>query len=56
MNETIDLICFNCKHSKIGELGCAAFPDGIPEEILHKNKHDKPIKGQINNIVFEDII
>ena len=33
---------------------CAAFPDGIPEEIAYgDNKHLKPIEGQGNDIVFE---
>ena len=26
----------------------------IPNEIIFKNKHNKPIKGQKNNIVFEE--
>jgi len=34
--------------------GCNAFPDGIPEQIIFKNKHNKPIKEQKNNIVFEE--
>lgn len=54
--ETINLICFKCKHSTIGEMGCKAFPDGdIPDSILSSNKHDKPIEGQKNNFVFEPI-
>ena len=40
--ETIDLICFKCKHFAVNGIGCAAFPDGIPDEIQFKNKHDKP--------------
>lgn len=55
MSETINLICLDCKHFRKFEGGCDAFPDdnGIPQEIIQKNKHDKPIKGQKNNIVFE---
>jgi hypothetical protein len=33
---------------------CAAFPNGIPDEIiLNGNKHSKPLPGQGNDIVFE---
>lgn len=35
--------------------GCKAFPfaeGGIPEEIHLTNKHDKPLKGQKNDLVF----
>lgn len=52
MTQTIDLICFNCKHWVAVE-GCKAFPDGIPDEILQTNKHDKPLPDQKNNLVFE---
>ena len=53
--EVINLICFKCKHfSQID--GCEAFKDGdIPFEVMEANKHDKPIKGQENDIVFEEI-
>jgi len=55
MSETIGLICFDCKHFRKFEGGCDAFPDidGIPQQILIDNKHDKPIEGQKNKIVFE---
>lgn len=55
MSETIDLICFKCKHFRKFEGGCDAFPDGngIPMQILETNKHDKPLKEQKNKIVFE---
>jgi len=47
----INLICFKCKN--LTSKGCLAF-DNIPEEIISgKNKHNKPLKNQINNIVFE---
>jgi len=33
---------------------CEAFPDGIPSEIAYgDNPHDKPFKGQENDIVYE---
>lgn len=55
MTETIKLICFECKHFRVVETGCDAFPGGIPDEILEKNKHSKPLKEQKNKIVFEPI-
>lgn len=34
---------------------CQAFPDGIPDQIAYRrNKHLNPIRGQKNNIVFEE--
>ena len=39
-------ICFKCIHQRPYSGGCNAFPDGIPEQIIFKNKHNKPIKGQ----------
>jgi hypothetical protein len=54
MSSTKNLICFNCKHWKdVG--GCVAFPEGIPDEILISNKHDKPLDDQKNKIVFEPV-
>lgn len=53
--EAKNLICFNCKHFRIFEGGCNAFPEGIPDEIDLKGKHDKPLPEQKNNIVFERI-
>lgn len=53
------LICTKCKHYCLNgsgaEIGCTAFPDGIPNEIIESNNHNKPIKGQKNNLVFEEI-
>lgn len=48
-----NLICTNCKHQQ--SFGCKAFPDGIPDEILISNEHNKPIKDQDNSIIFEPI-
>jgi hypothetical protein len=52
MTETINLICFHCIHIRRGWEGggCDAFPDGIPDEILLNNKHDKPLKDQGNKM------
>lgn len=51
-----DFVCFNCKHLRIIDGGCDAFPDGIPEIITSaKNKHSKPLPDQKNDIVFEPI-
>lgn len=46
-------ICHDCKNY-LGELKCAAFPEGIPEIILNgENDHSEPLKDQENDIVFE---
>jgi len=41
--------------SELSEVNnCEAFPSGIPNEIAYgKNKHNKPLEGQHNQIVFE---
>jgi len=47
-------VCLKCQHFR-RELGlpCAAFPKGIPDEILvGGNKHDKPYPGD-HGIQFE---
>lgn len=50
------IICFNCKHYRDFEIGCDAFPDGIPDEIVAGfNNHSKPLPFQQNDIVFEPI-
>ncbi|QHB38540.1 hypothetical protein lotta82_gp029 [Flavobacterium phage vB_FspM_lotta8-2] len=52
--EAKKLICFNCKHFNEIQGGCAAFPEGIPDEITEgNNQHEKPLKGQENDIIFE---
>jgi hypothetical protein len=52
--EAKKLICFNCKHFNEIQGGCAAFPEGIPDEITEGNsQHEKPLKGQENDIIFE---
>ena len=48
-------ICFDCKHYR-GDGICEAFPDRIPERILWGEiDHDKPLKGQKNDLVYEPI-
>ena len=38
--EAKKLVCFECKHFRMFQGGCDAFPDGIPNEITSgKNKH-----------------
>ena len=53
------IACAFCKNLFLnGKKKCRAFPDieGIPEDILlGKNKHNKPLPNQDNNIVFEKI-
>jgi hypothetical protein len=52
--ETVNLVCFKCKHFRRFEGGCDAFPDGIPDDITSgENKHSKPLPNQDNEIVFE---
>jgi len=54
--EAVDLVCFNCKHFRLFEKGCDAFPNGIPAEItIGENKHNQPLPNQKNNIVFEKL-
>jgi len=57
-------ICTYCKYfvsikkSKKGHSYCAAFPNGIPNEIIHSSKsntHSKVLKGQVGTTVFECI-
>ncbi len=50
-------VCGDCKHYHFEGpyFSCTAF-EKIPDEILEgKNKHDVPLKGQKNDIVFEQI-
>lgn len=52
--QAVNLVCFQCKHLRIFEGGCDAFPDGIPDEITSgENEHSKPLPNQGNDIVFE---
>ena len=47
--------CSICKNY-LKDSKCKAFIDGIPEDIINAEKdHNKPIKGQGNNIIFEPI-
>lgn len=47
------ITCDSCYHILISRYTCAAFPNGIPDEILKgKIIHSKPLPGQGNEIVF----
>lgn len=36
------------------DYSCKAFPKGIPIEIAHgDNNHERPLRGQSNNIVYK---
>lgn len=52
MTDTKDFICFRCKHWNPFAGGCEAFPDGIPDEILLRNKHGEPLPEQGNDFDF----
>jgi hypothetical protein len=50
-----DFICLNCIHFNKDNFNCEAFKQ-IPYEILTGfNIHDKPLKNQLNNIVYKEI-
>jgi hypothetical protein len=54
--EAVNLVCFRCKNFRRFKGGCLAFPNGIPDEITSgQNEHSKPLKGQRNKIVFEQM-
>ena len=49
---TINSQCLNCHHFRTG-YSCAAFPEGIAEEVLLNQKdHRQPLPGD-NGIQFE---
>ena len=55
--ERVNLICLQCEHYTPLKGGCKAFPfasGGVPEEIIENNRHDKPLPGQKNDLVFID--
>ena len=46
--------CFRCVHYR-GEMRCAAFPEGIPAEIVQgKHNHREPYPGD-NGIRYEPL-
>jgi hypothetical protein len=50
-----NLTCILCANFIGGNI-CEAFKNGIAEEIVNgKSDHLEPIKGQENDIVFEEI-
>lgn len=54
MSSPRNLICLKCKHFNYFGTGCKAFPEGIPDEIIIKNKHSIPLPIQTNNVIFEE--
>lgn len=47
--------CVSCVHKILGASTCAAFPDGIPDEILEgKHAHKSAYRGD-NGIQYEAI-
>ena len=51
--EVIDpIICNRCVHKQPG-VKCAAFPNGIPMEILRSGEHFTSVPGD-NGIVFKE--
>lgn len=49
--------CLDCKNFIDNKkFTCRAFPDGIPDNILfNKIKHNKKIKGQTEEYIYEPI-
>lgn len=56
-SESIDIICFNCKHFDTVRIGgCKAFPGEIPDIILSgQSDHLHHIKGQEGDYVYTPI-
>jgi hypothetical protein len=50
--EWTNFICFNCVHAIDNPIGCKAYPDGLPDQVFETNKHNKPFKGQKNNLIY----
>jgi hypothetical protein len=51
----LKVVCNECKHynrDDFDHFSCAAFKS-IPKIILMGAKHDMPLEGQSNNLVFE---
>lgn len=51
-SKTAIRICEKCQHFIPVLNSCNAFPDGIPMIIIESNRHDKPVDGQKNSLVF----
>lgn len=56
IDEFVGAECHECKHAVIdswGYITCAAFPDGVPDDIMFEGRlHRRPIKGD-HGIQFE---
>ena len=49
-------VCYKCKHKYRTEMGCKAFPDGIPDSIgLGKLSHHEIFSNQEGDYVFEEL-
>jgi len=47
-------VCIKCKHYDQETATCTAFKDEIPDLIYYEgNKHEKPLEGQGNDVIFE---
>ena len=48
------LMCYHCRHYyEGGRFACAAFPDGIPDDVWH-DEHYEPYPGD-HGIQFEEL-
>lgn len=51
--QSVTSACDSCLH-RISKTTCAAFPDGIPDDILTwAGTHYEPVPGQVNSIVYD---
>ena len=55
--EAKKLPCGTCKHYRFfKKIKCEAFPDGLPDDIvLGTNRHEKVMKGQVNDFVYSPV-
>lgn len=51
MTSMIPAWCDYCRHDR-DDGTCAAFPDGIPENIAMGDPHSSPVEWQGNDVVF----
>lgn len=52
-----NLPCRTCTHWRpLSMVTCAAFPNGLPDDIvLGTNRHEKVVKGQVNDFVYSPV-